>query len=93
MWKPIATCPKDGRDFLAAALTVLDEFDENDRIITRGKKLRDIYVVHWIPGFDGIMEKRYRGIVSNRWWTHWHPLPDLPPAAEMDAEAAAEISS
>jgi hypothetical protein len=87
MWQPFDTHPKDGRDFLAASVTTMDEFDEDDRLIAKGKKVREIYVVYYVPGFDGVMEKTYRGIVRNRAWTHWHPLPALPPVAEMDAAA------
>lgn len=91
MWQPFKTHPRDGRDFLAASVTILDETDEDGRIIVRGKKVREAYIVYYIPAFDAVLEKTYRGVVRNRVWTHWRPLPELPPASDMDESADCDV--
>lgn len=78
VWKPIETCPKDGTNFMAACVLIADEYDDNDRITRRGVRERYARVaqyafgaVHSIP-WNG-------GTPTNETFTHWAPIPDLPP--------------
>lgn len=81
MWKDIETCPKDGKPFLAAATLVMNEYDEDDRLIAKGKISQEPVICYWLefPGMrGGVMEFRRNAYVTNRTFTHWHPLPELP---------------
>lgn len=81
MWQDIDTCPKDGKPFLAAATYVMDEYDEDRRLIAKGKIVREPCLCYWLTLGDlggGLMEFRRNAYVTNRTFTHWHPLPDLP---------------
>lgn len=77
-WKPIETAPQDGTNFLIACILIADEYDDQGRIVRRGVRERYVRVgqvafgtVNVIP-FNG-------GRCTNETFTHWAPIPDLPP--------------
>lgn len=77
-WKPIATAPKDGTNFLATCILVADEYDDDNRIIR--KAVRERYVRVAQVAFGTVITIPYSGgIVTNETFTHWAPIPALPP--------------
>lgn len=76
-WQPIETAPRDGTNFLAACVCIYDEYDEDDRIVKRNTRERYVRVAQFGFGFHTIPWNG--GIVKNETFTHWAPIPDLPP--------------
>ena len=77
-WQPIETAPKDGTHFLAWCIDFVDEYDE-DRLIKKG--VREEYAVIAYKLWASIVQFPFTGgIVRNRRFTHWMPLPAGPEA-------------
>lgn len=85
-WQPIETAPKDGSLFVAWGVTIMDEYDEDDRLIAKGKRHEAPIIAYWfsISGFPGgeFVESPYTRKVMNRKLTHWLPLPAVPACAK-----------
>lgn len=78
-WQPIETAPKDGTPFLAWCVDFIDEYDERDMLIAKGKRQAHACVAQQVKGFGGPVEIPWRGsIVQGRKFTHWMPLPEPP---------------
>jgi len=81
-WQTMESAPKDGKPFVAWSVTIMDSFDEDDRLIERGVRVEAPCIVYWfsIQGLPGgqFVESPYRSHVSNREFTHWLPLPPSP---------------
>lgn len=77
-WKPIETAPQDGTNFLIACVLIADEYDEHDRIIRRAVRERYVRVGQVAFGYVNVIPFN-GGIVKNETFTHWAPIPDLPP--------------
>src|SRR5579862_5841010 len=91
-WRPIDSAPRDGSHFLAWATVVADEFDEDDRLIRKGKITRYAVVAYW--AFGGFVEMPWRGSrPMNLTFSHWMPLPDGPWATSTAATVLAPRSS
>jgi len=83
-WLPIESAPRD-RHFLAWAVLVLDEFDEDDNIIAKDKIEQYAVVAYY--AFETIVEYPWRGAIpSNLTFTHWQPLPRPPTSTRSVAE-------
>ena len=77
-WKPMETAPRDGSHFLVHYVDLVDEYDEDDRLIARSVLKPGIGVAHQSDVF-GLMDIPWQGrIVQGRRYTHWHPLPAPP---------------
>jgi len=83
-WVSFDTAPRDGKPFVAWAVTFMDCYDEDERIIERNKRHEEPVIVYWfhIPGLEGgsWMEVPHRFTPCNRQYTHWLPLP-VPPTS------------
>lgn len=78
-WQPIETCPKDGTPFLAVVVDTVDEYDEDDHLIAKGKREVGVWVAQQIEFLGGPVVIPWSGsIVQNRKFTHWQPLPAAP---------------
>jgi hypothetical protein len=78
-WQPIETAPEDGHHYLAWCVDTVDEYDE-DRLIAKGVKEEYACVAYYLWG--NIVQFPFTGgIVRNRRFTHWMPLP-MPPLAD-----------
>lgn len=82
-WQPIETAPKDGSLFVGWSVTIMDEFDEDDRLVRKGVREEAPVILQWLAfkGFEedgGLIEVPYRGTITNRQFTHWMPLPPKP---------------
>jgi len=82
VWQSMDSAPRDGTLFVAWSVTIMDEFDEDDMLISRGNRHEAPCIVYWfsITGLSGgsFVESPYRNHVSNREFTHWLPLPPAP---------------
>lgn len=76
-WQPIATAPRDGTNFLAACVCIADEYGEDNNIVRRAVRERYVRVAQFGFGFHTIPWNG--GILTNEFFTHWAPLPALPP--------------
>ena len=82
-WQPIETAPRDGTHFLAVCVDLVDEYDERNRILERGKREEYLCVAYHIDWLGGTVQFPFNGgIVQNRRFTHWMPLP-APPKQEL----------
>jgi hypothetical protein len=78
-WKPIGTAPKDGTPFLAVIVDLVDEYDEDERLVAQGKREVHVGVAQQIDFMGGPVEIPWSGsIVQGRKFTHWMPLPEPP---------------
>jgi hypothetical protein len=81
-WASFDTAPRDGKAFVAWSVTIMDVYDEDDRIIERGTRHEEPVIVYWfsIEGLTGgsWLEVPHRFTPSNRRYTHWLPLPPVP---------------
>lgn len=78
-WRPIETAPKDGTPFLATVVDTVDEYDEDDRLIAKGKREVGVWVAQQIEFLGAPVVIPWTGsIVQNRKFTHWMPLPKPP---------------
>lgn len=76
-WMDIATAPRDGSKFLASTVLTSDQYDENERLIYRGKKERFAVVAYFLWG-DFVEYPFRNSFVQNLEFTHWQPLPQHP---------------
>lgn len=79
MWRSFKNDPpkQDGRKILAWARYKLDEFDEDDRLIARGKIVEEPVLLYSCPPFEGWMQPGAR-IVQNATYIYWQDID--PPA-------------
>lgn len=88
-WKTFDSSPRDGSHFLARVVDLVDEYDEDDRLIARAVPTPSVVIAYQTDIF-GLMEYPYRGaIYQNRSWTHWHPIPELDAVLRSDFRRAA----
>lgn len=77
-WMPIETAPKDGTHFNAWCVDTVDEYDE-DTLIAKGVQEAYVCVAYQIKWLAGIVQFPWTGgLVQNRKFTHWQPLPKPP---------------
>ena len=81
-WVPFDSAPRDGKAFVAWSVTIMDCYDEDDRIFDRHKRHEEPVIVYWfsMEGLSGgcWLEVPHRFTTSNRHYTHWLPLPAPP---------------
>lgn len=79
LWRPISEAPTDGTHFLAHYIDLVDEYDEEDRLIARAVPTASIGVAYHVDWLGGILDYPYQGrIVQGRRYTDWQPLPAPP---------------
>lgn len=79
-WQPIETAPVNGPNFIAWVIDLIDEYDEDDRLIQRGKRVGSAVVaqcVSFTGGRGEVVEVPWK-FVTGRQYTHWMPLPASP---------------
>lgn len=75
MWRSFETDPppQDGRKVLAWARYVMDEYDEDDRLIARGNVSDFPVILQSCPPFEGWMETGGR-MVQNATYLYWQDI-------------------
>lgn len=79
-WLPIETSPVNGPNFIAWVVDTMDEYDEDDRLVARGKKVGSAVIaqrVSFTGGPGEVVEVPWK-FVKGREYTHWMPLPPEP---------------
>ncbi len=79
-WQPIETAPVNGPDFVAWVIDKVDEYDENDRLIARGRPVGRAVIAQCVSfaGERGEVVQVPWTFVNGREYTHWMPLPTPP---------------
>ena len=76
-WRRMDTAPKDGTRILAWSVAHVDEYDENDNLIAKGKREECACIIQWFIG--GWIENPLKpSFPRNVDYVNWQPLPERP---------------